>query len=106
MELLLQHVTLATILSILTSVAIETVKTRLKKQEITLQGKTWFIVSVLISLLIGIGYTVYYAQLPIDQALLVWLIMVFGAQGFYDVLLDKDKPTHEKTYNELNERER
>ena len=105
MDKLLQHVTLAIVLSALVSVAIETVKNRLKKQDITLQGRTWFIVSIFISLLVGVGYTMYYQQLPIDEAILVWLIMVFGAQGFYDVLLDK-KPeeTDELKYNELKQK--
>ena len=105
MEKLLQHVTLAIVLSALVSVAIETVKNRLKKQDVTLQGRTWFIVSIFISLLVGVGYTMYYQQLPIDEAILVWLIMVFGAQGFYDVLLDK-KPeeTDKLKYNELKQK--
>lgn len=89
MEKLLQHVTLAIVLSALVSVAIETVKGRLAKAEVTLKGKTWFILSIAISVLVALAYTLYYQDLGTMDAFMLWAIMVFGAQGFYDVLLDK-----------------
>ena len=55
--------------------------------------------------LVAYGFIVYYQQLPIQQAVMIYFIMIFGAQGFYTVILDKDKPTHEQTYNKLNEGE-
>jgi uncharacterized membrane protein YfcA len=105
MENLIQDTLLAIVLSGLVAVAIETVKTRLKKANINLKGGIWFSLSILISVLVAYGFIVYYQQLPIEQAIMIYFIMVFGAQGFYTVILDKDKPTHEQTYNKLNEGE-
>lgn len=105
MENLIQDTLLAIVLSGLVAVAIETVKTRLQKANINLKGGTWFSLSILISILVAYGFIVYYQQLPIEQAIMIYFIMIFGAQGFYTVILDKDKPTHEKTYNKLNEGE-
>ena len=90
MDKLIQHITLALFLSALVSVAIQTVKLRLKKANVTLKGNTWFATSVFISMIVAWGYTMYYNQLPFIESVMVYCIMVFGAQGFYDVLLDKN----------------
>ena len=89
MELFIQDTLLAIILSGLVAVAIETVKTRLAKANITLKGGTWFVLSILISIAVAYGFVIYYQQLPFEQAIMIYFIMVFGAQGFYSVLLDK-----------------
>lgn len=95
MEKLLQHVTLSIVLSALVSVAIQTVKGRLQRANLELNGKTWFILSILISVIVALAYTLYYQDLGTMDAFMVWMIMVFGAQGFYDVLLDKDTENKE-----------
>ena len=91
MELLIQDTLLAIILSGLVSVAIQTIKGRLEKLNVTLKGGTWFILSIVISIAVAYGFIVYYQELPMQQAIMIYFIMVFGAQGFYTVLLDKDK---------------
>lgn len=88
MNKLMEHIILALVLSGLTSVAIETVKARLEKHAIKLKGNTWFIVSVLVSLAVAWGYAVYYNDLALKDAVMVYFIMVFGAQGFYDIVFE------------------
>ena len=88
MNKLMEHIILALVLSGLTSVAIETVKVRLEKHAIKLKGNTWFIVSVLVSLAVAWGYAVYYNDLALKDAVMVYFIMVFGAQGFYDIVFE------------------
>lgn len=89
MELFIQDTLLAIVLSGLVAVAIETVKDRLAKANINLKGGTWFVLSILISIAVAYGFVIYYQQLQFEQAIMIYFIMVFGAQGFYSVLLDK-----------------
>ena len=88
MNKLMEHIILALVLSGLTSVAIETVKQRLEKHAIKLKGNTWFVVSILVSLAVAWGYAVYYNDLALKDAAMVYFIMVFGAQGFYDIVFE------------------
>lgn len=91
MELLQTHLLLAITLSALVTVGIETVKVRGAKLGFKLSGWSWFAVSVLVSVVVAYGFTVYYMKLPTSEAVMVYVIMVLGAQGFYAVLFDKGK---------------
>lgn len=91
MEVLQTHLLLAITLSALVTVAIETVKVRGAKLGFKLSGWSWFAVSVVVSVVVAYGFTVYYMKLPTSEAVMVYAIMVLGAQGFYAVLFDKRK---------------
>lgn len=85
-ELFIQHVILAVILSALISSALEWIKGRLKKE---LTGTQWTLISIVVTLIVGFGYTMYYEQLPLHEAVAIVVIIVLGAQGFYQVVIDK-----------------
>lgn len=88
-ELFMQHVIMAGVLSVLTATGIETVKSRLKSNGIELNGSRVFIVSILVSLIVSFGYTMFYENMVIKDAIAVYVIVVLGAQGFYQTIIDK-----------------
>lgn len=91
-ELFMQHVVLAVFLSALISSTLEWIKGRMTAE---LSGKTWMVISFVVTLVVGLGYTMYYAKMPLDEAIAVVVIIVFGAQGFYQVFVDNRKTTIE-----------
>ena len=87
-ELFMQHVVLAVFLSALISSTLEWIKGRMTAE---LSGRTWMVISFIVTLVVGLGYTMYYAKMPLDEAVAVVAIIVFGAQGFYQVAIDNRK---------------
>ena len=87
-ELFIQHVVLAAFLSALISSTLEWIKGRMTAK---LSGKVWMAISFIVTLVVGLGYTMYYAQMPLDEAIAIVVIIVFGAQGFYQVVVDNRK---------------
>ena len=89
MEKLLEIIIASILISGLMSSAIETFKNRLEAQEIKFGGNTWFFISILISLIVSFGITMYFQGLNVQDSIAVYLVVVFGAQGFYQVVIDK-----------------
>lgn len=90
MELLKVHILYALIVSALISGSLEVVKERLQKWlNVQLSGGKWFVISIVVSGVIGFGYTLYYEHLPVDQAVAIMVIVVLGVQVFYKVIFDR-----------------
>ena len=89
-ELFTQHVLLAVVLATLISGVLEVIKERLGKREIFLTGTKWLVLSLVVSAVIAFGYTLYYEQLPIDQSVAIFAIVVLGPQVFYKAVIDKE----------------
>lgn len=89
MEQLLGHVAIALVISALVSVAIETFKDNLTLfTDKELSGRTYFLLSIILSLVVSFGYTMYYQGFDLAEATAIYTIVVLGAQGFHQVLLD------------------
>lgn len=79
------HIILALLIAGLISSAINNIKFVATNYGFKLEGMKLFVLSILISMIISFGYTTYYAMLSPTESILVYAIVVFGAQGFHQV---------------------
>lgn len=89
-SLLVAHVATAFLLSGLLSGVLSSVFKRasaVKGRELT--GNEKFIITIIVSVVISFGYTMYYAQLPLVESVAVFIILVLGPSAFYEVFIDK-----------------
>lgn len=99
--LLVTHVIIAFTLSGLVSGVLSTMFKRLAKfkgRELT--GNEKFFVTVAVSIIVSFGYTMFYAELPLNESIAVFIILALSPSAFYEVFVDKGQTK----YIELEEK--
>ena len=91
MELLKEHLKLAIMLSPIITLAIQSITQRLENNGIELKGNYKFMLSIIIGIVVTIGFGSYYMQLPISETLIVGFLTVIGSQALYDNVIQKLK---------------
>lgn len=83
---LVTHLLIAIIISGLISGSLSTVFKRLEAGGKPVSGNGKLAVTLIVSMIISFGYTMYYSGLPISESVAIFVMVAFGPQALYEVI--------------------